>query len=659
MLDAIGIDDLKVAVLSFVQSDAGPQAKNAVLSLGASLLDLKLQAQAAADAVAATRTGADIKLLQAQGKAQEALALQRELDTRGMTAAQVAAYDYARAIDQQITAMQEATAVAATRTGADIKLLQAQGKAQEALALQRELDTRGMTAAQAAAYDYARAIDAQVSAMQQRQGLEQSIAQALGQTALLRERELATLDASNRPLQLRLYALTDAATAMDAAMSGVQRAVDAEKNQISKSAAAQIEALRTGMDAGAKSITEAQSQVNSLTGLFDTIVDAVKSLRGNVNTEADLLQARSYIDMSLALAKAGTLPDAAKLRDAISAVSKDNMDGYATVADFEFAQLVQAGKLDELGSLVDAQKSVQELQLDSLTSANKLAQDQISAIEKARDAQLAALDEQLKAAQDQVSVAKGIDISVTSVATAMGVLTASITNLTAARSAAASVMPSAGGTGTGASAGASAGASVGSSVDWGYTASPLSNYQQTGGTTFTDGNGTMRDIAGLTVPMGLLVNASDVTGNLGAVRDFAVSNGLSAADVAAAYQQIGRTGTTEQVVLDWAKSSGVPAFAAGGHHAGGLRVVGERGIEIEATGPARYWNAADTQQFLGGGGGTSARLEQLLEQLLSRIQALEQQGVDAQKARDDLHDLLDRVTEGGNAIRADIVATSV
>lgn len=656
-LDAIGIDGLKTVVLDFVRSDAGPQAKNAVLSLGASLLDLKLQAQAAADAVAATYTGADIKLLQAQGREQEALVLQRELDTRGMTAAQVAAYDYAHAIDQQITAMQEATAVAATRTGADIKLLQAQGDAQGALALQRELDTRGMTAAQVAAYDYAHAIDQQVTVMQQRQGLEQSIAQALGQTAILRERELAALDASNRPLQMRLYALTDAATAMDAAMSGVQRAVDADKNQISKSAAAQMEALRTGIDTGAKSITEAQNQVNTLTGLFDNIADAVKSLRGAVNPELDLLQARSYIDMSLSLARAGTLPDAKKLQDAISAVSKDNVDGYATVADFEFAQLVQAGKLDELGGLVGAQKSVQELQLDSMTSANKLAQDQISAIEKARDAQLAVLDEQLKSAQDQVSIAKGIDISVTSVATAMGALSASIAGLTAARAAAASAMPSSGGAGGGGASAASSG-SAASTVDWGYTASPLSNYQQTGGTTFTDGNGTMRDIAGLQVPMGLLINASDVTGNLGAVRDYAVSNGLSAADVASAYQQIGRTGTTEQVVLDWAKNSGVPAFAAGGQHAGGLRVVGERGIEIEATGPARYWNAVDTQKFLGGGGGTSARLEQLFEQLLVRIEALEQQGVDAQRARDDLHDLLDKVTEGGNGMRVDLVAIS-
>lgn len=44
----------------------------------------------------------------------------------------------------------------------------------------------------------------------------------------------------------------------------------------------------------------------------------------------------------------------------------------------------------------------------------------------------------------------------------------------------------------------------------------------------------------------------------------------------------------------------VPAFAAGGLHAGGLRLVGERGPELEVTGPARIFNAAQTRQLLAG-----------------------------------------------------------
>ncbi|MBL8560903.1 MAG: hypothetical protein JNN06_01365 [Gemmobacter sp.] len=55
---------------------------------------------------------------------------------------------------------------------------------------------------------------------------------------------------------------------------------------------------------------------------------------------------------------------------------------------------------------------------------------------------------------------------------------------------------------------------------------------------------------------------------------------------------------------DWLKKmveeKKLPAFAAGGFHGGGLRMVGEGGIELEATGPARYYSARKTQEMLGG-----------------------------------------------------------
>ncbi|MCA0920221.1 hypothetical protein [Pseudooceanicola nanhaiensis] len=47
---------------------------------------------------------------------------------------------------------------------------------------------------------------------------------------------------------------------------------------------------------------------------------------------------------------------------------------------------------------------------------------------------------------------------------------------------------------------------------------------------------------------------------------------------------------------------GVPAFAMGGLHAGGLRLVGENGPELEVTGPARYYSAPQTSDLLGNRG---------------------------------------------------------
>lgn len=59
-------------------------------------------------------------------------------------------------------------------------------------------------------------------------------------------------------------------------------------------------------------------------------------------------------------------------------------------------------------------------------------------------------------------------------------------------------------------------------------------------------------------------------------------------------------GTTviEQQLMARLRALGVPGFAAGGLHAGGVRLVGEAGPELEVTGPARYWPAADTARML-------------------------------------------------------------
>ncbi|MGP3699847.1 tail tape measure protein [Rhodobacter sp. NSM] len=45
-------------------------------------------------------------------------------------------------------------------------------------------------------------------------------------------------------------------------------------------------------------------------------------------------------------------------------------------------------------------------------------------------------------------------------------------------------------------------------------------------------------------------------------------------------------------------AGGVPSFAGGGVHAGGLRLVGEQGPELEVTGPSRIYSASQTRDLL-------------------------------------------------------------
>lgn len=65
------------------------------------------------------------------------------------------------------------------------------------------------------------------------------------------------------------------------------------------------------------------------------------------------------------------------------------------------------------------------------------------------------------------------------------------------------------------------------------------------------------------------------------------------------------------------------AFANGGFHTGGLRMVGERGPELEATGPSRIWNAEQTRTMLGGSNDNSELVTEL-KALRQEVAALRQ-----------------------------------
>lgn len=64
---------------------------------------------------------------------------------------------------------------------------------------------------------------------------------------------------------------------------------------------------------------------------------------------------------------------------------------------------------------------------------------------------------------------------------------------------------------------------------------------------------------------------------------------------------------------------GVPAFALGGFHAGGARIVGEQGPELEVTGPSRIFNANDTRSMF-----NTKELTVLLRRLVSEMSGLRQ-----------------------------------
>lgn len=373
--------------------------------------------------------------------------------------------------------------------------------------------------------------------------------------------------------------------------SGVQRSISAQQ----KAATAAYNATNTSLSdmsaTAVKSVTDLSSVSNSLES-------ALKSLRGTSDDAVKTLraQAQATLQSALATARSGkSLSGFTGLEDALDTVSNNNTDLYGSMEDFARDQGRTANVVAELNAINGKQ----------LTAAEKLQkslEDQIGVAKSAYDAQMAQFDQQLEFAQAQMDAFNGIDTSVKSVEAAIKALNGSLIASLAAKPA----------TGAG-SAMANTAANNATVVD--------TLYQQLFGRTADAGeNKYWADRLG--------------SGNLPYAEIVAnMTQYASAADKAA-----------------MANGGKVPGYASGGDFGGGLRLVGENGPELEVTGPSRIYNANQTASMLRGGGSSSDLVREIraLGTRLDLIQANTQAGaLNGGKTVK----LLDRVTEGGNAMQ--------
>lgn len=102
----------------------------------------------------------------------------------------------------------------------------------------------------------------------------------------------------------------------------------------------------------------------------------------------------------------------------------------------------------------------------------------------------------------------------------------------------------------------------------------------------------------------------------------------------------------------------VPGFAAGGDHLGGLRVVGERGPELEATGPARYFNFDKLKQLADAGGSTAAAVAEqraVIEEMRARMEVQDAALVAVARNTGRISQQLDEVIRGPLAMNTKAV----
>lgn len=272
--------------------------------------------------------------------------------------------------------------------------------------------------------DAARALaEAEKAIADERASLMDELWAATNQTAQIRAKQLAGLDAGNRPIQQALFDIADAQTALGALQSSVQaerdrltRDFEAQKAALQQPGAADFGYLQQSLDAGKKAVADelaikrkgyaeqigaAQDARAEMARIADQFTGAMRSVRieGEAFEQSRLLAARRAIaDAALS----GNVR-AAGLDAAIGvATGTDSARFYATFAQYAIDQAKTAADIGKLAGTAQTQVSAYDQTIAAIQASDALAQS-------LADAQMAAMQAQyeldLSAAQAEVALA--------------------------------------------------------------------------------------------------------------------------------------------------------------------------------------------------------------------------------------------------------------
>lgn len=187
-------------------------------------------------------------------------------------------------------------------------------------------------------------------------------------------------------------------------MSDLERAVAAERNAISEAYRKQQETIRA-------SINRTTESIGKLERFSQSLRQTMQSLRAEDEAQRldRRMQAQAELTTALAIARAGgPLPLDGELDDALAAIAEPSEDLYSDFVSYARAQGIAAQTLNDLDKLGQHSLSVEQRTLRQLESAEQAAQQQ-------HDAEIARLDDILSDARAQYNALLGIDDSVQSV----------------------------------------------------------------------------------------------------------------------------------------------------------------------------------------------------------------------------------------------------
>lgn len=455
----------------------------------------------------------------------------------------------------------------ATAINASIASIEAKAAYEEALPMMRENFNAGI------ARDILNIIDPTAAAINE-------ITDQFDAMRIIAEELSLPLEEVNRLEQLRKDAILGAANdndfvgndLVDSAFTALRASISAEKALLRTAFDADITRIRDEGKAATTALRDQISTVNSasnslsnLSGVLSRTLAIVTS-GGVTGRLAARKAALASIQSALGSAQSGGSLAGVDLTDDLSTLSKPSQDLFETFLDYQRDFQKTNHTLIALKAEADLQLTVEEQMLETLNEqleAQQLATEtQIATAQTAYDAQIVGLDLQLDVARQQLDMLTGINTSILSLSDATASFSAAVTTTTAATA-----------------------------------ASSVSSDESFIRALYTSVSGrssvTPEEIAFHLNDIGNFADRAAFSSNF--------NQAVLLPQNIATSQQIDSGFTPTAAQLAVIQSAGIPGFARGGSHRGGLRIVGEHGPELEATGPSKIMSNSDMKSAMGNG----------------------------------------------------------
>lgn len=372
--------------------------------------------------------------------------------------------------------------------------------------------------------------------------------------------------------QAQREAMSLATRGTDDALRQVQRATSAQRQLAQQLHEQRMNATREEFEAQRAAnqavMSAYQATIGEVGGELSGLSSAADSMRKADSAIAESLRQGALKTLSRAL----TGGDLTGTGAAASRAATLEADSFSSAAEFRRAQartlfLIGSVEREAKEQLSYAELTVKRLEQQSIL-LEKLQRDSEDKERDRFEAQAASIDAQLQAAQEQVAASRDTSTGVTSIASALVTLSQALSEENAVSSV---VAPSVAAT-------PPPPPSEGPADYWSQKPTAQSLYTKQDIESFY----AQKEAEGFTREQ--IVRE---------IRDIAMAEGISSDALA------GSLGWSRDELRGYMAESNVPFFKSGGNHAGGLRVVGEEGMEIESTGPSRITSNNELRDALG------------------------------------------------------------